>query len=232
MIISIHQPNYIPWIGYFEKIFLSDIFIFFDNVQMPKNKSFVSRSKLVNQENYFWLTVPVKKGGAKIIAETKIADNFWKKKHLNTIHNAYGKSRFYENNFNKFASIITGSKTYYLAELNIEIIYLFLEIFNIKTKVFRASELNLKSTGAASIYEIIKVFKAKTYLSGQGFGSLRYMDLAKLDKINTQLKFTNIDLMHYYPEYKDGNNILSSLDLLFNKGENYIIKKFEALINN
>ena len=106
MIISIHQPNYIPWIGYFEKIFLSDIFIFFDNVQMPKNKSFVSRSKLVNQNNAFWLTIPVKKKGLKTIAEAEIVNNFWKKKHLSTIQHAYGKSSFYNHNFNKFSKIL------------------------------------------------------------------------------------------------------------------------------
>ena len=230
MIISIHQPNYIPWIGYFEKIFLSDIFIFFDNVQMPKNKSFVSRSKLVNQNNAFWLTIPIKKEGLKTIAEAEIVNNFWKKKHLSTIHHAYSKSSFYNNNFNKFSKILLSSDTGYIAELNIKIINLLLEILDIKAKVFRASELNLKTSGASSIYEIIKIFGADTYLSGDGIGSLKHMDYQKLEKLNINLKFVNTDLKNYYSQYKNGDNIFSILDLLLTHGDSYIKEKLNYLI--
>ena len=93
MRVSIHQPNYIPWIGYFEKIFLSDTFVFFDNVQMPMNKSLVSRNKILFQSKPMWLTIPTEKGGIKPIKEVKISDTKWKKKHLNTLYHAYGKKK-------------------------------------------------------------------------------------------------------------------------------------------
>ena len=80
MIVSIHQPNYLPWIGFFEKIYLSDIFVYFDNVQMPKNKSFVSRNKILFNKKSMWLTVPINKKGIQTINEVKIIDNYWKKK--------------------------------------------------------------------------------------------------------------------------------------------------------
>jgi hypothetical protein len=58
MIVSIHQPNYLPWLAYFRKIADADRFVFFDNVQMPIGKSLVSRNRVKTAQGVRWLTVP------------------------------------------------------------------------------------------------------------------------------------------------------------------------------
>ena len=84
-IVSIHQPNYLPWLGYFRKVAVSDIFIFFDNVQMPGGKSFVSRNRIKTKNGLQWLSVPVYGKGKLPISSVLLADNKWKRKHLKTL---------------------------------------------------------------------------------------------------------------------------------------------------
>ena len=61
MTVSIHQPNYLPWIGYFNKIVRSDTFVIFDDVQFPVGKKgfFGNRNKIKTNNGELWLTVPV-----------------------------------------------------------------------------------------------------------------------------------------------------------------------------
>ena len=61
MIVSIHQPNYLPWLGYFNKIARSDVFVIFDDVQFPIGKKgfFGNRNQIKTNNGKMWLTVPV-----------------------------------------------------------------------------------------------------------------------------------------------------------------------------
>ena len=92
MIISIHQPQYIPWLPYFAKIAMCDTFVFLDNVQFQK--WIANRNELKNSNGRFWLTVPSPLVLVKI-KETKIADQIWSKKHIKTIKINYGKAKNY-----------------------------------------------------------------------------------------------------------------------------------------
>lgn len=229
MIVSVHQPNYLPWVGLFEKIFLSDIFVFFDNVQIPKNKSFVSRNKIFYNHKTIWLTVPIEKKGLQRIHKVKIVNDFWKKKHLNTIYHAYNKQIFFADCFNQIKKTLLNSHNY-LADLNIEIIKEILKMLNIRNvKIIRASQLPLTKDGAKSIPEILNLLNAKTYLSGSGTGSVRYLDNEEFKRMNIQLKFCNTKIKNYYPFYNEGNDIVSILDLLFCKGPKTISKIFSNL---
>ena len=97
-IITIHQPNYLPWAGFFHKAMLSDIFVIFDDVQYQKN-SFINRNKVKTSNGETWLTVPIKvKGKSRetLINEAEIDnEQRWRKKHLNTIKLNYSKSKYY-----------------------------------------------------------------------------------------------------------------------------------------
>tara|TARA_B100001059_G_C17805849_1_gene569096 strand:- start:1141 stop:1845 length:705 start_codon:yes stop_codon:yes gene_type:complete len=225
MRVSIHQPNYIPWIGYFEKIFLSDTFVFFDNVQMPMNKSLVSRNKILFQSKPMWLTIPTEKGGIKPIKEVKISDTKWKKKHLNTLYHAYGKKKYFNDIFKNIQPIIE-KKNIYLVDLNMDLIKVFLKILNVnEVKIIRASELNLQTKGANSIFEILKKLEAKTYITGTGAGSTKYINAEDYNKININLMYNQPNIQNYYPKDKTVNQVLSILDLLFNYGAEQVNKK-------
>ena len=97
MIIAMHQPNYLPWGGYFYKLLASDYFIFLDDDQYSKNK-YVNRTQIIYDQKYSWLTIPVNFKLGETINEVKFAQPDWGQRHLSKIKNAYQKAPyFYEN---------------------------------------------------------------------------------------------------------------------------------------
>ncbi len=96
MIVSVHQPQYLPWLGYFDKIERSDIFVFLDNVQFKKNE-WQNRNKIKTSEGWQWLSVPVIHKFMQKISEVKINNTvWWGKKHLNALVTNYSKAPFFK----------------------------------------------------------------------------------------------------------------------------------------
>ena len=97
MIVSILQPAYLPWLGYFERIYKSDISVMLDHVQIERytKTSFTNRNKLRNDRKCFWITVPIKYENIKTSINQVRIDNSrdWKKKHLSSFIYNYKKKR-------------------------------------------------------------------------------------------------------------------------------------------
>ena len=92
--VAIHQPNYIPWAGYFFKIAHVDTFIFLDDVEYSKN-SYINRNQIKTPNGNLWLTVPVHSESESKINEVKISGNIWVKKHLKTSAKCLWQSNFF-----------------------------------------------------------------------------------------------------------------------------------------
>ena len=132
MIVSVHQPSYLPWLGYFDKISRSDVFIFLDTVQFETN-SFINRNKIKTSQGEAWLTVPVKSKGhmSKLVLDLRInnAKN-WRQKHLKSIFHNYKKcinfdelypklKVLYQIDDDKFADLMFVHMQFWLKELKI-----------------------------------------------------------------------------------------------------------------
>ena len=100
IILSAHQPVYLPWIGLFHKIAIADIFCVFDIVQYQR-KDFNNRNKIKTSAGPIWLTVSVKSSGRlnSIINDIEIINDGWQKKHLKSIELNYKKTPFFEQYF-------------------------------------------------------------------------------------------------------------------------------------
>ena len=167
MIVTIHQPHFLPWPGYFNKIINSDLFIYYDIVQFSKN-NFQNRVTIKNSDmKKLWITVPVKKDKLKkrihdvIISNPKNIIKLGK-----TITQAYGKSKYFSTIWPYFE--ITFSKKYkYLSDLNYDFLVILLKLMNIKTKVLKSSEMGIKSIDPTKkLVEICENTGASYYLSG------------------------------------------------------------------
>ena len=85
MIVAIHQPNYLPWLGYFYKMVKADIFVLLDNVQYEKN-GYTNRCQIKTPQGPFWLTLPIKRKFPQMINEAEIVNYAQEKeRHLKII---------------------------------------------------------------------------------------------------------------------------------------------------
>lgn len=222
MIVSIHQPNYLPWTTLINKIALSDVFVVFDDVQLIRGKSYVLRTKIKTIGGSKWITIPVENKSSLLnINQIKINDKVnWREKHCNSLKANYGKSKYFSEFYGLFEEAIN-MKTNNLLELNVEIIKLILNILKVKTKIILSSELEIKETGTEKILGILKAVNAEKFLSGLGKGSNKYT----IGKENMYQK-EGIDVIYQkfqtskYPQlFGEFSSDLSIIDMLFNIGK-------------
>ena len=224
MIVSIHQPNYLPWLGFFDKIKQSDKFVIFDNVQYPRSKGhFGNRNKIKIYNDSKWLTVPVEgKSEMKNFNQIKYKDTNWKEEHLRLIEQFYKKTTYFCIYFDDFKEILL--KDYNsISHLSSELIIWFLSKLNINTEIIYSSELvDEDTTGADRILAILKELKATKYITGSGPGSMRYINEKDFKEAGIELEWQS----YSHPRYRQINGefipYMNILDLLFNEGPNGI----------
>jgi len=221
MIVSIHQPQYFPWLPYFKKISRSDLFVFLDKVQYQKN-GLQNRNELKNTNGRFWLTVPVSVNLGDSINDIKIANDNWIKKHIKTVRINYSKAEnisFFEN---CIVPILLDNYSN-LAKLNIELVKVISkEYFNFNTKFIKQSELETHKNGSDLILEICKKTKAKKYLSGPN--GKKYLDEKSFERSNIQIEYQKNILPNDYPQLyqkKGFINDISALDFILNTNNNW-----------
>lgn len=221
MTVSIHQPNFLPWIGYFHKVINSDKFVLLDDVQFPIGDTFCNRTKIKTNLGEEWLTVPVKNRSNQILIKDILIDenNVWKRKILKKIKLSYQKSDHFDDVYPMIESIIKKSDNY-LFNLN----YLFLEFvfkyLNIKTTILLSSEIEIANTlnGLDKIISILNSVGATNYLSGSGSGSKRYIDEEVFKQNCIILRWQNYKYKNYNQLHGSFLSNLSIIDLLFNHG--------------
>ena len=145
MILTAHQPVYLPWLGLFHKIALADLFCYFDIVQYQK-KDYNNRNKIKTKNGELWLSVPVQSKNhlEKNVSEILIIQNDWVKKHIKSIELNYKKSPFFNLYFPKIKSILISESKKSLGQLNFQLLEYFLECLNINTPIVKASDYNFK----------------------------------------------------------------------------------------
>jgi len=215
MIVSIHQPAYIPWLGYFDKISKSDIHIFFDNAQYSKNNLF-NRNKIKTPQGDVWLTIPVKYKKGKSINEIEIDNSTnWREKHWKTITCNYSKSLFFDKYIGIFEYFYLNDWRY-LSDFTIAMNKKICQMMGIQTKFVISSEIQTDGISNEKLINLCKKVDADVYLSGQG--AKVYMNEKLFNESKIKVEYQNFS----YPTYKQlwGDFIpnLSVIDYIFNCG--------------
>ena len=223
MRVGIHQPNFLPWIGYFNKVARVDKFVFFDDVQLPRGKSFCSRTKILVNGQESWLTIPViGRSDLVLIKDTKVNNTInWKTKHLKTLELNYRGTRYFSE-FYSIIEILYATDSDYLIDYNIPLIIELCKYLKINTDFIRSSGIPSESnnTGLNRLIEINTFLGADTYISGSGKGSQRYVENEEFERSKIKLEWDNFEPFEY-PQRKTATFIagLSIVDLLFNCGK-------------
>jgi len=227
MILTAHQPVYLPWLGLFHKIALAETFVYFDQVQyLPKD--WMNRNKIRTKSGSIWLTVPVLRKGYRDLKTSEIEINNsinWQKKHLRSISLNYKKSPYFEN-YIPFFEEVYSRKWEFLGDLNEYMLKWFLDELGIKVNFLNAKNFKFEGEKSSLILNMCKKLDASTYI----FGTLGkdYANVHEFEKNNIKLIFQDYNHPKYSQLYNEFVSHLSVIDLLFNHGP----KSLEIILSN
>lgn len=219
MKISILQPGYLPWLGFFEQTYRSDVFVVYDDVQYDKN-GWRNRNRIKTPNGPQWLTIPVYIEFEKypIINTVKINNTIdWRKKHLFSIRQNYSKARFYKRYIDIFEYAYL-REWEYLIDINMFFILKLAECLGVEgKKIIRSSTLNVKGDRIGRLINICKVFNANIFY--EGLSGRDYIDEDCFAEQGIKVEFQDYKHPVYNQLYGDFVSHLSVIDLLFNSGE-------------
>ena len=226
MILTAHQPVYLPWLGLFHKIAISEYFCIFDIAQY-QTKDFNNRNKIKTHTGSIWLSVPVESNNhyEKKLSDIKIVNNGWNRKHFKSIDLAYRKAPFYSNYIGEIEKIIA-SKTYvYLADLNFATLEFGLKSLGLDIPIVTASKYNFIGEKSALVLDMCKKLGATNYIFGaQG---IDYADIDSFQENRITPYFQNYKHPVYPQLHGEFEPYMSIIDLLFNVGP----KSLEVLLS-
>jgi WbqC-like protein len=218
MRVVILQPSYLPWLGYFDQMCKSDVFVIYDDVQYDKN-SWRNRNRIKTPQGWQWLTVPVLLKGRNFPLNRDVeinADLPWQSKHLKSIVQNYRQARF----FTEFIGTLEGVLTRewkFLFELNIELLYRLKKQLGLETEIHMASELKIGRAGKTErLIEICRYFGADSFLEGDA--GKNYIDESLFSNARIRLEYHQYQHPVYQQLHGDFIPYLSVVDLLFNHG--------------
>lgn len=217
MIVSINQPAYLPWLGYFDRVAASDVRVVLDHVQFEKN-SFTNRNKVRTAAGWCWLTVPVSTSGkfGCAIEKLEIAPGRdWRSKHWESLRMNYTRAEHFADHA-KFFDGLFRREWRLLKPLMDEITAYLLAAFEIRTPLVFSSDLKPVGTKSDLVLNICRELKATRYLSGP-LGK-DYLDEAAFERAGIAVEYHRYNHPTYPQAFPGFEPNMAAVDLLFNCG--------------
>ncbi|EPY07184.1 WbqC-like family protein [Paenibacillus alvei TS-15] len=213
MIVSIHQPNVLPWLGFFHKMACSDLFILLDTVQFTKN-GYQNRTMIDTQGGTKWLTIPVAKEGlfGTRTIDVRIANNRdWQADHLRQLEASYGRCPGYLRRKNELLDLY-GAKYERLVDFAIPSIELLMNWLDIRTPLIRSSSMLADGSKSELLAQLVHEAGGDVYLSGPS--GRDYLDESIFHKYGIRVEYHEFTPFSYPQRHaKEGfTGGLSSLD--------------------
>lgn len=223
MIVAAHQPHYLPWLGYLDRMLQADLFVLLDHVQFER-RNYQNRTRILLDGLGHWLTVPVVQRSQLERVIDKEIDNppnddkkSWGTKHYQTLRHAYRDAPFFADYAPTVQKILESGSTK-LVDIDRFTLDFLRDAFAIRTPIVNSSTLDIKGARAEMILDVCQVVGADTYLAGMG-GSRDYLDRQLFSEAGVDIAWQ--DFKHpAYRQCASGSFVpgLSAVDLLFNHG--------------
>ena len=213
-VVVVEQPNYIPWIGYFDLIAQSDVWVWYDDVQYTK-RDWRNRNRVAGEGEPVWLTIPVRTRGRyeqKILEVEIDRERPWEHKHLETLRHCYRDAPAFEDVFAIVQKTLEAGHER-LADLTIELNEELCRFLGLRTQFLRSSGMGVQGDRQERLLEICRRLDARVYLSGPAAQS--YLTPEPFHRAGLELRY----IVYDYPPYERGGRPfiprLSILDPLF-----------------
>ncbi len=217
MIVSAHQPNYMPWLGFFHKMKKADRFILADDVQFTKH-GYTNRVQIKTASGPSWITVPVLttgKGPQKIRDVRIDVSQNWQKKQIKTFLHHYKYAPYFEYYFDSFRQNLE-KEWKFLLDLNCQLIEYFRRELSIETPLHFSSHFEVPEETTERIVSLVTKVGGTVYLSGES--GKKYLNALIFENAGVILKFDSFSHPRYRQVYGNFDPGLSIIDLLFNEG--------------
>jgi hypothetical protein len=215
--VAIHQPEYLPWLGFFKKMMNSELFVFYDDVQFRK-KGWQNRNRIRTKNGTVLLSVPVHAHSYPNINEITIDNKKnWSNRHKKSILYNYASAPYFED-FKDFIESVFEKKFEYLIDLNTEIIKFVMNELEIKSKIIFSSELKMSKKGSDMILDICKKVGADYYITGTSWAQ-SHLRIDEFKKSNIVVEFQKLQHPIYTQIHGKFIPEMSIIDLLFNEGK-------------
>lgn len=222
MIVAIHQPHFLPWLGYLHRMARADVFVLLDHVQFER-RNYQNRAMIRMEGEARWFTVPVVQRSQKERIVEKQVDNRmegarrWGPGHLRTLKHAYREAPFLGHYGPQLARLFE-TEWERLVDLNQAALEFLREAFDIRTPLLRSSALDVEGARGELILDICRAVGADTLLAGMG-GSRGYLDVEAFARAGVRVEFQQFR----HPQYRQCGPQpfmpgLSAIDALFNCG--------------
>ena len=233
MIVACHQPNFLPWTGFFTKALLADALILLDDVQLARGFTWMNRNRLKYDRGELWLTVPIRKKGRGLqkINEVEVFnEGNWPHKHLQSIMQNYAHAPYLSDHLS-FLKEIYQHKWKKLVDLNFTVLSYLRGALGIEKEFMLQSDLGVQDRGTELLVELCKRVGADGYLSS--LVSKKYLDEALFEGNGIPVDYFSFVPPVYHQLWGDFIPNLSALDLLLNCGRESlaIIKRGVSTMN-
>ena len=215
--IAVLQPGYLPWLGFFDQMVRSDLFIYYDDVQFDVH-GWRNRNRIKGPGGLVWLTVPVRHSGRNkpSINEIEIDTRYpWIRKHLGTIAQFYRRAPHFEPYFTELSQVLSQPWTL-LVELDLALIEMLRRWLGIGTETHRASSLGIGGERSDRLLDICERLGANTYLSGDA--AKDYLDVDLFHEHGISVEWQAYEHPVYSQLHGDFAPYVSVLDLILNVG--------------
>ena len=216
MRLAAHQPQYMPWLGYFDKMDRVDHFVLLDTVQFKKNE-WQNRNRIRTADGWQWLTVPVRYRHPMAIRDVTIDESSpWRRKHREALRIQYARAPHVVATLDAVDPVL-GEPCGSLAELNTRTVRILAGLLGVRTPITLASSLDDLPQGADDrLIALCRAFGCRTYLAGMG--GRDYMDLEAYRRAGIEVEFQAYRHPLYRQAHTGFESALSSIDCAMNCG--------------
>jgi hypothetical protein len=219
-VVSIHQPNFMPWIKLLDKVLASDVYIAYDTVQYTKSE-YHSRQRVKTHFGQAWLTVPTRsrKGSVQRIDEVEIDNKQpWRQKHLSILKVNYRKAPFFDE-VSALVKDVYATRHTHLADLGVDVIAAVRDYLGSGVQVVRASSLPHSGDNTDRLMQLTRSVHGDVHLTSTFGTDRQYIDWSRLLEAGIAVRVQRFEHPVYPQLHGPFVANLSVLDMLFNCGQ-------------
>jgi hypothetical protein len=215
--LAVLQPGYLPWLGFFDQVARSDVFVLYDDAQFDKH-GWRNRNRVKSAKGPVWLTVPVLHSGrsGQSINETEIDSKLpWARKHIRTIAQLYADAPFVSRYLPEIEEILLRPWTR-LVDLDVALSTRICQWLGLERRFCLSSELSVGGDRNDRLINLCRHFGAKVYFSGNS--AQDYLDVGAFADLGIAVEWQNFVHPTYPQQHGPFVSHLSAIDLLLNVG--------------